>query len=115
MIIYQLHKTSGTYEDYIDCIIGSYMRPERAEEEKSKCEKELVFKNSRIRHCLNCPSLDSWYEEDTDNDQLISQMNEYCDHSNIVVDEDGEIICKAYTGCIFDDGEFYIEKVEVEE
>ena len=35
MTIYQLHEYSGEWEDYRDRIIGSYLRKERAEEEKS--------------------------------------------------------------------------------
>ena len=115
MIIYQLHETSGEYNDYMDRLIGSYIRRERAEEEKIKREKELVAKNSRIRHCMFCPYLDSWYTESVDKEELIDQMTKYCDHSEIFTDEDGEVICKAYAGCLFDDGGFYIEKVEVEE
>ena len=36
MKIYQLHEYSGEYEDFSDRIIGSYLRKERAEEEKAK-------------------------------------------------------------------------------
>ena len=115
MIIYQLHETSGEYGDYMSRIIGSYMSYERAKEEKAKREKERVAKNSRIRHCLGCPYVGSWYGEDSDNRELIDQMTKYCDHSEIFTDEDGAILCRAYAGCLFDDGEFYIEEVEVEE
>ena len=30
--VYQIHKMSGECEDYLDTIIGSYLRKERAEE-----------------------------------------------------------------------------------
>ena len=115
MIIYQLHETSGEYEDYMDRIVGSYMRRERAEEEKAKCEEERVYKNSRIRHCIRCPYAGSWYRENSDNRKLIDQMTKYCDHSEIFIDEDGAVLCRAYAGCLFNDGEFYVEEVEVEE
>lgn len=113
MIIYQLHETSGEYNDYMDRIVGSYMRRERAEEEKAKREKELISKNSFISHCLFCFYRNSWYVDNVDNKKLIAKMAEYCDHSNIVVDEDGAVICKEYAGCNFDYSEFYIEEVEV--
>lgn len=40
MIVYQLHKCGGEWEDSFDYIIGSYLRKERAEEEKIKAETE---------------------------------------------------------------------------
>ena len=114
MIIYQLHETSGEYEDYTDRIIGSYMRRKRVVEEKARREKEVVDKNSRIRHCMCCPYLNALYE-DIGNKELIDKMTEYCDHSKITINEYGYAICSAYGGCIFDDREFYFETVEVEE
>lgn len=39
MKIYQLHEYGGEWEDRYDYIIGSYLRKERAEEEKVKAEK----------------------------------------------------------------------------
>ncbi len=38
MVIYQIHKYSGQYEDFTDVIVGSYLKKERAEEEKVNFE-----------------------------------------------------------------------------
>ena len=49
MKIYQLHKHGGEWEDYRDVIIGSYLRKERAEEEKLKAEKEEEINRARAK------------------------------------------------------------------
>ena len=55
MKIYQLHEYGGEWEDSYDYIIGSYLRKERAEEEKIKAE---VKDNKLVEHsnrCWACP------------------------------------------------------------
>ena len=110
MIIYQLHECGGEWEDYHDYIIGSYLRKERAEEEKVKAEvkeRELIEHSKR---CINCPFL----EEDFDN--LSDLMLEYSDYCNEAKLEEGyySIDCENY--CVhYDENDFYIKEIEVEE
>ena len=77
MKIYQLHECGGEWEDYHDCIIGSYLRKERAEEEKAireAKEKELV---EHSKKCCRCP----FVQEDFDSlDNLLAELSDYCEH-----------------------------------
>ena len=110
MIIYQLHETSGEYEDYIDRIVGSYIRLERAEEEKTRYEKNLLKKILNSRHCTGCP----YAIMNLENEEMAKRMDAYCDHSKIYYDEDGELLCTNFIGWL-DECNYYIEIVEVEE
>ena len=111
MKIYQLHEYSGSYDDFRDMIIGSYLKKERAEEEKTKMEtkeKELI-KNSK--RCTRCPFL----EEDFDNlDNLLLEYPDYCDNAKFENEEDYGIDCKNYY-THWDKSTFEIKEVEVEE
>jgi hypothetical protein len=109
MKIYQLHKHGGEWEDYRDVIIGSYLRKERAEEEKLKAEKEEEINRARAKQCYECP----YNCKITDNVVMADLMRKHCDHSDISF-EDDEIYCKAH--CYrWRDYRFYIEEVNVEE
>lgn len=110
MIIYQLHETSGEYEDYMDRIVGSYIRLERAKEEKMRYEKESAERILNFRHCMGCP----YINEDLENEEMIKHMNTYCDHSKICCDENGEPLCANYTGWL-DECNYYLITVEVME
>ena len=110
MKIYQLHECGGEWENYHDYIIGSYLRKERAEEEKVKAEvkeKELIEHSKR---CINCPFL----EEDFANlNDLMSEYSDYCNEAEL---EDGNygIDCENY--CVhYGENNFYIEEVKVED
>lgn len=106
MIIYQLHKYSGEWEDFIDSIIGSYSRKERAEEEKAKAEakeKELIEQSNK---CNDCPYL---YDAFISNDDLLS----YCSKAKLKEYED-DVDCENYYQH-WDEATFKIKEVEVEE
>lgn len=111
MKIYQLHECSGEWEDYHDYIIGSYLRKERAEEEKAKREakeKELIEQSGK---CFNCP----FVEEDNESlNDLLSEYPDYCTKAKLGKTEYGIIDCKNYYSH-WDDSIFKIEEVEVEE
>ena len=109
MKIYQLHKHGGLWEDYRDNIIGSYVRKERAEEEKLKAEKEEKIKRQQAEKCAECP----YNCNITDNAVIADLMRKHCDHSDIIF-EDDEIYCKAHY-YHWRDYEFYVEEVEVDE
>ena len=111
MKIYQLHKYGGQWEDSYDHIIGSYLRKERAEEEKSKAEaneKELM---ERADKCENCPLLvEAW---DNMND-LLSKYSDYCDVMKLEESSYG-IDCENYYSHWDNNVTFEIKEVEVEE
>ena len=112
MIIYQLHEYSGEYEDYFDRIIGSYLRKERAEEEKAAAEKQEELNKEHANQCANCPYVDNW--DRTDYDMLVDEMKKHCDRGDIQFVDNGEPICKNYH-VYWDINSFEIQEVEVEE
>ena len=106
MIIYQLHKYSGEWEDFRDRIVGSYLRKERAIEEKNRLEAEESKLIEQSRKCGKCPYL---YDYFIANEKLL----EYC--SNAKLEEyDDDIDCDNYYQH-YDEATFKIEEVEVEE
>lgn len=110
MKIYQLHKFGGEWEDSYDYIIGSYLRKERAEEEKLKAEqkeRELVEKSEK---CNSCPFLD--YPSDGLNN-LLSKYSYYCDKADLEESDYG-VDCNNYYS-LWDKSYFEIKEVEVEE
>lgn len=111
MKIYQLHKYTGVWEDFRDTIIGSYLRRERAEEEKNKAEikeKELTEQNEK---CFECPFIG----EDNENlNSLLSEYSNYCTKVKLNRTEYGIINCDNYY-THWDDATFSVKEVEVEE
>ena len=106
MKIYQLHEYSGEWEDYRDRIIGSYLRKERAEEEKAKAEakeKELVEQHKKCDECLYL------YDAYITNEELLS----YCAKAKLEEDDDDINCVNYYTH--WDEATFEIKEVEVEE
>ena len=112
MKIYQLHEYSGEWEDFRDRIIGSYLRKERAEEEKAKSEtreKELIEHGQR---CARCPFLE--FEVAFSNiDELLQEHSYYCSEAKL---ENGNygINCSNYY-YKWDEATFEVKEVEVEE
>lgn len=109
MTIYQLHKYSGEYDDFRDYIIGSYLRKERAEEEKIEAEakeRELIEHSER---CENCPFLESSLAID----KLLSMYQDYCSETELEEDECG-IRCDNYIR-FWDESTFEIKEIEIEE
>lgn len=112
MKIYQLHECKGEYEDYRDYIIGSYLRKERAEEEKAKAEaKEKEFIKQE-KKCQKCP----FHGSSEKLKDLLQKYPKYCSKLDLleVDDDDCEIYCdnQAFR---FDEATYYIKEVEVEE
>ena len=110
MKIYQLHKYSGKWEDFEDRIIGSYLRKQRAEEEKAKAETKEKAMLAHSKKCDGCPFL----EYDFDSlDDLLLEYPDYCDMAELEEIEH-DIVCKnCYTH--WDESAFKIMEVEVEE
>ena len=112
MKIYQLHECGGEYEDYFDHIIGSYMRKERAEEEKLKAEQEELARQERHRKCCSCPLLDRDLQMNTLN-YIKYVCGNYCSNAQIYADGFG-YDCENYESN-WDDSSFRIDEIEVEE
>ena len=104
MKIYQIHKYGGQWEDRYDYIIGSYLKKERAEEEKTKAEKEEQELRNQDEKCRECPYL---YDAFITNEKLL----EYCPKADLKQYED-EIDCANYFQ-LWDESYFKIEEVEV--
>lgn len=110
MKIYQLHEYGGEWEDSFDYIIGSYLRKERAEEEKVKAEAKENELAERGRKCNRCPFLEHLY---ANLDDLIAKHSHYCSEVKLKDDEWG-ITCENYYSH-WDESSFEIKEVEVEE
>ena len=114
MKIYQLHKYSGEYEDFSDKIIGSYLRKERAEEEKLKAEKSEKMKIEHGHKCSNCPFIDC---SSTDPEYMIKKLlrehPDYCSDAKLIADG-SYIECENYH-LYLDEATFEIKIEEVEE
>lgn len=111
MVIYQLHECRGEWEDYRDSIIGSYLRRERAEEEKIKEEIIEAKLIERSEKCRNCPFLE---HDITNLDNLMSEYSDYCNKAELENEEYCGIDCANYYSH-WDKANFYISMVEVEE
>lgn len=111
MIIYQLHEHSGEYDYYCDRIIGSYLKKERAEEEKAKAEAKEKKTREDSKRCLNCPFLE---ENIVKLDNLLAKYPDYCTEVELKEDIFGDIDCENYY-TTWDEATFSIEEVEVEE
>lgn len=111
MKIYQLHEYSGEWEDFRDYIRGSYLRKERAEEEKAKAEAKENELANKSQKCNLCPVLDVYPFASFD-----SLLDKYCDYcSEMDLEEtDYGLNCKNYY-LKWDKSTFKIKEVEVEE
>lgn len=110
MTIYQLHEYSSDYDYPHDYIIGSYLRKERAEEEKLKAEVANQKLIERSKKCNKCPFL---IEDFANIDELFNEHSDYCSEAKLEQGEYG-IDCENYSVC-WDENHFEVEEVEVEE
>lgn len=110
MKIYQIHEYYGEWEDFHDIIIGSYLKKERAEEEKFKAEAKSKELMAYSKKCNNCPYLgfDNSYSAIKD---LLDKYPSYCEKASLEHTEYG-INCDNYYGC-YDESTFEIKEVEV--
>lgn len=111
MRIYQLHECGGEYEDYHDYIIGSYLRSERAEEEKVKVEAKEKMRMKHHKRCINCPFIE--LDTSVNIDELLIENPYYCEEARLKMEEYG-VDCENYY-LHWDECSFYIEEIEVEE
>ena len=106
MKIYQIHKCGGQWEDSYDYIVGSYLHKEKAEMQKLQLEAEEQELRNQSEKCNECPYL---YDAFVTSEELLK----YCPKANWEHDDYDEI-CTNYFQ-LWDESEFTIEEVEVEE
>ena len=111
MKIYQLHEYGGEYEDFRDYIIGSYLRKERAEEEKAKAEAEEQKIREQACRCSNCPFVG---EKPAKLKTLLAKHKGYCEIMKLDAFGKYGIVCENYF-THWDNMYFEIQEVEVEE
>ena len=107
MKIYQLHHYYGSYEDFSDIIIGSYLNVERAKEEKAKLDAKEKKLEEQSNKCAECPIL---YSDSLD---VIDKYPNYCSKAKIEENEYG-VECDNYY-MYWGEDSFEIKEVEVEE
>ena len=113
MKIYQLHKYGGEWEDSFDFIIGSYLRRERAEEEKAKAEAEEKELREHFKRCFDCPYTEDFEDGFVDVNVLVSENPNYCNKAKLESGDYGISCENSYYH--WDEATFEIEEVEVEE
>lgn len=110
MKVYQLHEHSGAWEDFSDIIIGSYLRKERAEEEKARLELKEKELRKQSKKCANCPFIEEEFESIED---LLLKHSNYCNRVELEETDYG-INCENYYSHWYP-STFKIEELEVEE
>ncbi|MDD5980170.1 MAG: hypothetical protein PUC23_03560 [bacterium] len=107
MKIYQLHHYHGSYEDFHDMIIGSYLKKDRAEEEKAKLDDKEKKLEEQGNKCAECPIL---YSDSLD---VVDKYPNYCSEAKLEESEYG-VECDNYY-IYWGEDSFEIKEVEVEE
>ena len=110
MKIYQIHETGGQWEDYFDCIVGTYLHKDRAESEKIKLEQKEKTRQERYKKCNNCPILDDDLQADT-LEYAQHTCRNYCSNAQILEDKFG-YDCENYEGS-WHESSFRIDEIEV--
>lgn len=121
MIIYQLHEVEGEYEDFSDIIVGSYVRKQCAEAEKTKRIKEQKEKEKQAKKCSKCKVVNKLW--DSMSDVILSA----CEYADIEASEfkcadieASEPNIKIFADChnyfvLLSKPKYYIQDVEVSE
>ena len=108
MKIYQLHETGGSYDDFYDYIIASYVSKEKAEDHKQRLIQERQSKIDKYKKCNSCPIHEITQDKD--------YINKYCDDLDIILDEEGHICCKnEYCDCFCFEEYYEVKEVGVVE
>lgn len=107
MIIYQIHKYEGEYEDYSDTIVSSYLDYNKALSEKERLEQEELSLREQGKKCGNCPYIGYYYRTE----DLIDLDPRYCSEVSLENTNYG-IGCNNYFSH-WDDATFEILEVNV--
>ena len=101
MKIYQIHKYEGTYEDFRDYIVASYLNHNKAIIEKERLNKEELNLQEQAKKCNDCPFIRGW------------SVADYCSNASLTNMHDN-IECDNYYSH-WDDATFEIVEVDVVE
>lgn len=110
MTIYQIHKYSGEYEDYRDCIVGSYLHKEKAIAKMEEFQCIETERQEKAKRCSRCPIEDADVISDCFG-VVVGCCVEYCSDAKITEDRFG-YDCENY--CFgWDEATYEIKEVEV--
>lgn len=115
MKIYQIHESSGCYEDYHDYIRFTYLDPDKAIKKKEELEAQEEIE----KMCDNCPLWfcpDDCPEDcetcDTGISSRVKRAKEYCNKCDAKVNEYEDLECGNMSSH-WDDCSYSIEEVDV--
>lgn len=108
MKIYQIHKYTGSYENFRDYIISSYLKYTKAVIEKERLAKEDLDMRERSNKCAECPHISGYCSKTKD---LKNIHSDYCNEASLEATEYG-IECNNYYS-YWDDATFEIVEVDV--
>ena len=112
MKIYQIHERFGDYENYRDYIVGSYLNKEKATTKMNELQRIEADRRVKAEHCRDCPIDDEDTIDDT-LDTVVKRCSLYCKDAKITEEFYG-YDCENYC-CSWDDIDYEIKEVEVEE
>lgn len=109
--IYQLHESGGSYEDYYNIILASYLHKSKAQEHLNKLNKDKRIIEEEVNKCCNCPINHLTKRKYNKNKDII---NNYCDKADIQFDDNyvdcGNILEYPY---LWDEPYYQIKEVDV--
>nr|DAM46358.1 MAG TPA: hypothetical protein [Bacteriophage sp.] len=108
MIIYQIHKYEGDYEDYSDTIVSSYLDYNKALSEKERLEQEELSLREQGKKCAECPYISGCWSIIKG---LTNIHSDYCNEASLENTEYG-VECDNYFSH-WDDVTFEIVEVDV--
>lgn len=117
MKIYQIHGISGAYEDRLDCVIGTYLKKEKAEDECLKLSKQAELESK----CYECPIYGYCIPDcklcDCDDLKCESAKKKYvkknCPRADLKYDEDHVLVCKNHCDNYYGLSYFNVREYEV--
>lgn len=107
MKIYQVHHTGGSYEDYFDMIVASFVSKDKAQDYANKYNKEIQKNKTMTEICQKCPI---WSSTKSEYDKNKDELDKYCNKKRLVFDDD-DIDCENYF-FYYDDDNWYSVKEE---
>lgn len=55
MVVYQVHKCGGEWEEYIDIVVGTYLHKKDAEARLKECKVTAAKEQEKAAKCKACP------------------------------------------------------------
>lgn len=95
-VIYQIHRTSGEFEDFLDELVATYYSKERAREHFSRLVREQSELDALSEKCNHCP-INKFIDMNTD--KVRRQILDYCDDAKLVTFSEDETDENTYLYC----------------